>query len=62
MKISQYNWGFWFISTLLLILIGLMIAMVSQKESELMVSNIILIVGMISMVPCLYVGCKPTEN
>jgi hypothetical protein len=62
MKISQYNWGFWFISTLLVILIGMMIAMVSQKESELMVSNIILIVGMISMVPCLYVGCKPTEN
>ena len=62
MKISQYNWGFWFISTLLLILIGLMIAMVSQKESELMVSNIILIVGMLSMIPCLYIGCKPTEN
>jgi apolipoprotein N-acyltransferase len=62
MKISQYNWGWWFVSTLLVILIGMMIAMVSQKESELMVSNIILIVGMISMVPCLYVGCKPTEN
>ena len=62
MKISQHNWGVWFVSTLLVILIGMMIAMVAQTEKELIVSNIILIVGMISMVPCLFVGTKPSEN
>lgn len=40
----------------------MMIAMVAQTEKELIVSNIILIVGMISMVPCLFVGTKPSEN
>ena len=34
----------------------------NETEKELIVSNIILIVGMISMVPCLYVGTKPSEN
>jgi len=62
MKISQYNWSWWFVSSLLVILIGMMIAMVTQKESELVVANGIMIVGLISMIPCLYIGCKPTEN
>jgi len=62
MKISQYNWSWWFVSSLLVILIGMMIAMVTQKESELVVANSIMIVGLISMIPCLYIGCKPTEN
>ena len=62
MKISQYNWSWWFVSSLLVILIGMMIAMVTQKESELVVANSIMIVGLISMIPCLYIGCKPSEN
>ena len=62
MKISQYNWSWWFVSTLLVILIGLMIGMVTQKESEMLVANIFMIVGLISFVPCLYIGCKPTKD
>jgi hypothetical protein len=62
MKISQYNWSWWFVLSLLVILIGMMITMVAQKESELAVASGIMIVGLISMIPCLYIGCKPTEN
>jgi hypothetical protein len=61
-KISQYNWSWWFVSSLLVILIGMMIAMVTQKESEMIVANGIMIVGLVSMLPCLYIGCKPTES
>jgi uncharacterized membrane protein YhaH (DUF805 family) len=62
MKISQYNWSWWFVSTLLVILIGLMIGMVTNNESEMLVANIFMIVGLISFVPCLYIGCKPTKD
>jgi hypothetical protein len=62
MKISQYNWSWWFVSSLLVILIGMMIAMVAKSEQEENVSSIFLVVGLISMIPCLYVGSKPTEN
>jgi ABC-type proline/glycine betaine transport system permease subunit len=62
MKISQYNWNWWFVSTLLVILVGLMIGMVAIKDEDKNLSTIILIVGMISMIPCLYIGCKPTKD
>jgi hypothetical protein len=62
MKISQYNWSWWFVITLLVILIGMMIGMVANNEHDRNVSSVILIVGVVSMIPCLYVGCKPTEN
>ena len=62
MKISQYNWSWWFVLSLLTILIGMMIGMVAKAEQEKLVASVIMIVGSISMLPCLYVGCKPTEN
>jgi len=61
-KISQYNWNWWFASSSLVILIGMMIGMVAQKESELAVASGIMIVGLVSLIPCLYIGCKPSEN
>ena len=62
MKISQYNWSWWFVLSLLTILIGMMIGMVAKAEKEQLVASVIMIVGVVSMLPCLYVGCKPTEN
>ncbi len=62
MKITQYNWSWWFVITLLVILIGMMVGMVAKSEQEQLVSSVLMIVGSISMIPCLYVGCKPTEN
>ena len=46
MKISYYNWSWWFILTILTIFIGMFIA------------NIIIVVGLISLIPCLYIGMK----
>ena len=40
----------------------MMIGMVANNEHDRNVSSVILIVGVVSMIPCLYVGCKPTEN
>jgi len=62
MKISQYNWSWWFVSTIIILTIGLMIGMVAKQENEMIVANTMMIVGLISLIPCLYVGCKPTEN
>ncbi len=62
MKISQYNWNWWFVLSLLTILIGTMIGMVAKTQKDEMVSTIILIVGSVSILPCLYIGCKPSEN
>ena len=62
MKISQYNWSWWFVSTIIVILIGLMVGMVAQKENEMIVADTIMIVGLISLIPCLYIGCKPSEG
>jgi len=61
-KISQYNWNWWFASSSLVILIGMMIGMVAQKESELNIASGTMIVGLVSLIPCLYIGCKPSEN
>ncbi len=62
MKISQYNWNCWFILTSLVILIGMMIAMVANTEHDKNVSCIIMILGIVSIIPCLYIGCKPRKD
>jgi uncharacterized membrane protein YhaH (DUF805 family) len=62
MKMSQYNWNWWFMLTLLVTLIGAMVGMVAKNQSEVLVSNIFMIVGLISFIPCLYIGNKPTKN
>ena len=61
-KISQYNWSWWFAFSSLVIIIGMMMAMVAQKESELNYASGTMIVGLVSLIPCLYIGCKPSES
>lgn len=62
MKISQYNWSWWFVSTLIVILIGLVVGMGGKTKTEELVANTMMIAGLISLIPCLYVGCKPIEE
>ena len=62
MKMSQYNWSWWFVITLLVMLIGMMIAMVGKTEKEQSIASVIMVVGLISFIPCLYIGNKPTKN
>jgi uncharacterized membrane protein YfcA len=61
MKISYYNWCWWFVLTLLTIFIGMFIGMVTNNDSERFISNIIIVVGLVSLIPCLYIGMKPVE-
>ena len=62
MKISQYNWSWWFVLTIIVLTIGLMVGMVAKTTTETIVANIIMVVGLVSLIPCLYIGCKPSEN
>jgi len=61
MKMSQYNWSWWFVLTVITLVVGMLIAMVAKTEFEMILSNIILIVSLISFIPCLYIGMKPNE-
>ena len=61
MKMSQYNWSWWFVLTVITLVVGMLIAMVAKTEFEMILSNIILIVSLISLIPCFYIGMKPNE-
>ena len=61
MKISNYNWNWWFVLTLITIFIGMFITMVAKHDEEFLLSNILMSVGFISLIPCLYIGFKPAE-
>jgi hypothetical protein len=58
---SQYNWSWWFVLNIIGIVIGMFIAMVAKQPNEMLWSNIILGVTMVSLIPCLYIGMKPSK-
>jgi multisubunit Na+/H+ antiporter MnhF subunit len=60
-RMSQYNWNWWFIVNLIGIVIGMSIALVAKSTDDLWLADIILIITVISFIPCLYVGMKPEE-
>ncbi len=62
MKISQYNWNWWFVLTLIIITSGFNVVMVGETENELIIGNIIVTIGFVSLIPCLYVGMKPSND
>lgn len=65
MKISQYNWNWWFVMTCILLCIGLIMSLCSSETPELSddhIAMVILIISSISLLPCLYIGMKPNEN
>jgi hypothetical protein len=67
MKISQYNWNWWFVLNLLLLMIIICLSFTSPvTQTDINFKNIFIPIGSIvltiSMLPCLYIGCKPIEN
>jgi hypothetical protein len=59
---SSYNWGWWFVLTTIFLTSGMLVAMVATTITEIWYANGILIIGMVSLIPCLYVGMKPTKE
>jgi len=59
---SSYNWGWWFVLTTIILVVGMLVAMVANTPDEKECANQILIIGMVSLIPCLYVGMKPTKE
>ena len=62
MKMCQYKWNWWFVLSIIVVLIGLMVGMVAKQGNEMIVADTIIIVGLISLIPCLYIGCKPCDE
>jgi len=65
MKISQYNWNWWFVITCIVLAMGISIGFCEIDKPNQQVhefSKWCIIIGTISLLPCLYVGCKPTEH
>jgi len=59
---KQYNWSWWFVLTTIILVSGMLVAMVATTITEIWYANGILIIGMVSLIPCLYVGMKPTKE
>ncbi len=62
MKMSQYNWSWWFVLTLILMVVGMLVAMEAKTNEENICANVIMSISLVSMLPCLYVGMKPSKN
>lgn len=61
-NISQYNWQVWFISTVLLCIIACILFMTSKQscdDTQTQIAAVLLIISGISLIPCMYIGCKP---
>lgn len=59
MKNSQYNWNWWFILSILFLLISMVFSAALHGGSF---TNITLIVAALNLLICLYVGLKPEEH
>jgi len=57
-NISEYNWNWWFILTLLTGVIGVTLQLAPQNKIQLLISNWMLMMFIISILPCLYIGLK----
>ena len=59
MKNSQYNWNWWFVLSILFLLISMVFSAALHGGSF---TNITLIVAALNLIICLYVGLKPEEH
>lgn len=56
MKISQYNWNWWFVVTIIVLAQDMAMAMCGEEKY----SGWIMLGAIVSLLPCLYIGCKPS--
>lgn len=59
---KQYNWSWWFVLTTITLVAGMLVAMVATTDTERWYANGILSISLVSLIPCLYVGMKPTKE
>ena len=59
MKNSQYNWNWWFVLSILFLLISMVFSTALHGGSF---TNITLIVAAVNLIICLYVGLKPEQH
>lgn len=65
MKISQYNWNCWFLTNIILLCIVMVSGMciTDAVPGDVNMLKHISIYGSVilffSLIPCLYIGCKP---
>jgi hypothetical protein len=56
---SSYNWSWWFVLNLVGIAIGMLLAMVAKDTNDIWLSNLVMCITTLSLIPCLYIGMKP---
>lgn len=69
MKISQHNWNWWFVLSCIGVVIAMLLTFIAadQPTKELIdemyvQAAIVWIISGCSMLPCLYIGTKPSEG
>ena len=63
MKMSQYNWNWWFVISCIILCSGLFMSftITSADDKNSYITLILLLIGSISIIPCLYIGMKPEK-
>jgi len=56
---SQYNWNWWFVSSIILMGCSCVVGMTEVYPKT---ANIMIIISVINLIPCMYVGCKPKND
>ena len=59
MKNSQYNWNWWFVLSILFLIISMVFSTALHGGSF---TNITLIVAAVNLLICLYVGLRPEQH
>lgn len=58
---KQYKWEVWFVSTVLILCVGLFIGTIAQTRKQRLVSMSLITAGVVSVIPCVIIGLKPVE-
>jgi uncharacterized membrane protein AbrB (regulator of aidB expression) len=53
---TQHNWNFWLLLTLLVLLIGFILSLDNHPAAW-----ILFIIGVLLLIACLYIGTKPEK-
>jgi hypothetical protein len=56
---SQYNWNWWFVSSLILMACSCVIGMTEVYPKT---ATVMIIISVLNLIPCMYIGCKPKDN
>lgn len=61
MKISMYNWSWWFVMNIIILIVLSDFAMFDVKftPTQETIYNVSWFMWLVSTIICLYIGCKP---